>query len=115
MSDILIVDDDKNLSETLSLFLTAKGYKVSVAESGEKAIDIIQKISFNAVLLDLTLEGMDGITALTKIKELDKEVPVIMVTGNKEIPNVIKSLKLGAFNYITKPFINDAILIVLEQ
>lgn len=115
MPEILIIDDDENLCETLSIVLEAKGHKVVSFQSGEKGIEFLKDHFVDLILLDLFLKGMDGLAILERIKEIEKEIPVIVITGNREIPTVIKAIKSGAFHYLPKPFTNDELMIIVEQ
>ncbi len=102
---ILIVDDDKSVRDFLERFLKQKGYEQarSVA-TGQEAIDIIQKENMGLVLLDIRLPGMDGIEVLRKIRQINKDIGVIMITGFPDEDNAKEAMKEGAYEYIIKPF-----------
>ena len=102
---VLIVDDDKSVRDFLERFLKQKGYLwVQSVKAGQEALDIIKKEDIKLVLLDIKLPGMDGIEVLRKIKELKKDTEVIMITGFPEEATAKEALKLGAYDYIMKPF-----------
>jgi DNA-binding NtrC family response regulator len=101
---ITVVDDDPDIRELLKRFLGKKGYEVAAVESAEKALAKIKERKPNLVLLDINLSGMDGLTALKKLKEMDKNISVIMISGNKDIALAQEAVKLGATDYIMKPF-----------
>jgi len=102
---VLIVDDDKSVANFLERFLKQKGYLcVQSAKTGKEALDIIKKEDIKLVLLDIKLPGIDGIEALRKIKEFKKDTDVIMITGFPEEATAKEALKLGAYDYIMKPF-----------
>jgi CheY-like chemotaxis protein len=100
---VLIVDDEPILADILGEHLAERGYETETAVRGEDAIDIVAQRSPDVVLLDITMPGIDGVTVLRRIQELDLAVPVIMVTGNGDEVIARETLRLGAFDYITKP------------
>jgi len=104
-SKILIVDDDKSVSNFLGRFLKQKGYlSVQSVNTGQEALDIIKKEDIRLVLLDIKLPGTNGIDVLRKIKEMEKDTVIIMITGFPEEDTAKEALKLGAYDYIMKPF-----------
>ncbi len=100
-SVVLIVDDDKYTRETLYLEMR-RYYSVFQAKSAEDAFTFLSKHRINIILLDIKLPGMDGITALTKIKKRYPEIEVVMISAIKEAETVVKAIKAGAYNYFTK-------------
>lgn len=100
---VLIVDDEPVLADILSEHLADRGYETETAVRGEDAIEIAGHRPPDVVLLDITMPGIDGVTVLRRILELDLSVPVIMVTGNGDEAIARETLRLGAFDYITKP------------
>jgi len=105
---VLVVDDDQSVIESFKVALD--NYNVLATNSGEIALDKIKKEDINVVLLDILMPGMDGMDVLRKIKELDKNIDVIMVTAIKTVKTAIEAMKLGAYDYITKPFDVDELL-----
>lgn len=102
---VLVVDDDKNVRDFLDKFLKQKGYNsVIMVDSGLKAIDIVKSEEIGLVLLDIKLPEMNGLEVLSKIKEVKKDLNVIMITGFPEETAAKMALKLGAYDYIVKPF-----------
>jgi YesN/AraC family two-component response regulator len=106
---ILIVDDEKDICEVLDISLSDLGYKVHTAEDGEAALRIFEKMKPSIVLTDIRMPGMDGIELLRRIKAQHPETEVILITGHGDMDLAIKSLKLEATDFITKP-INDELL-----
>jgi two-component system, NtrC family, response regulator AtoC len=104
MAKIVVVDDEQYVRSMLKKFLTSKGYQVYVAGSGEEALPIIKEEKPNIVLLDIMMPGMDGMECLRLIKEIDKEIGVIMLTAVQEEKTAKEAIKLGAFEYLVKPF-----------
>nr|WP_320016696.1 response regulator [uncultured Desulfobacter sp.] len=100
---ILIVDDEKDFVEMFSLRLTRQGEKVSVAYSGQEALDLLEKTKIDVVILDIRMPGMDGIETLKKIKAAYPLVEVIMLTGHGSTETAVEGMKAGAFDYLMKP------------
>ena len=101
---ILIVDDEAEVRNVLTIFFDKKGYKTQEAENGEQAIEIVRSEDFPVVLLDIDMPVMDGLTTLAKLLEMKPEICVVMVTGRQDEDKVQKALELGAYNYVLKPF-----------
>ena len=110
---ILVIDDEQVVCDVLKKFLTKKGYKASTALSGEEGIKKIKEEKPHIVLLDIRMPGMDGIETLKKIREIDKNIGIIMVTAVKENEVGRKCMELGAYDYIIKPFSIDYLETVL--
>lgn len=112
---VLVVDDEKDLRILLQKELKLEGYKVKVLDN---AIDIqgcLQKENVDIVLLDIVLPGIDGIQALQIIKEYFPEIEVIVLTGNATIDNAIQTMKLGAYDYVTKPYRFNELLTTIQR
>ena len=100
---LLFVDDDKTFSKVMKKELTRMGYSVVCADCGEKAIDTFKKRNFEVIILDIKMPGIGGLNTLKRVKEIDPEVEVIMLTGRATIESAVESMKIGAYDYITKP------------
>jgi len=115
METILIVDDDKDLQFNLSTILKDEGYDAKACGSGAGAIKEVKKKSFNLVLLDIRLPKMDGMKVLEEIKKIDKDLIIIMLTAYGDVKDAVRAMKLGAFDYITKPFDNEEIILTIKK
>jgi two-component system response regulator HydG len=102
--NILVIDDDAFMRDACHQTLTRRGHKVTLAESGRKALVLLEKWSFDLILLDLRMPDEDGLFVLARIKDLDPEAIVIMITGHGSIETAVQAIKLGAFDFIAKPF-----------
>ncbi len=107
---LLLVDDEKTMLKYLSRFLIKKGFDVTTAMSGEDALEKIKKQDFITVLLDVLMPGMDGIDTLREIKKIKPMTEVIMLTGHASVQVAIEGMKLGAFDYLMKPFDRDELV-----
>lgn len=101
--DILIVDDEKDFVEMLSLRLADEGHRVRAAYDGEEGLKALDEAECDVVILDIRMPKMDGITALKEIKRLHPVVEVILLTGHGAIDTAVDGLKAGAFDYVQKP------------
>ena len=110
MKKILIIDDEVNVVQLLSKFLTRNGFDVSTASSGNSGIEILKTESFDLVLCDFRLEDTDGREMLKKIKTQYPKTGVIIITGYSDIKMAVELIKMGAYDYISKPLYPDEIL-----
>jgi DNA-binding NtrC family response regulator len=104
---ILIVDDEESVRDSLNNWFIEDGYRVECAEDAKKALSILESGSFDIILADIKMPGMDGLEMLRRIKALDKETIVIMMTAFATVDTAVKALKDGAYDYVTKPFDPD--------
>jgi two-component system, NtrC family, response regulator AtoC len=101
---ILIIDDEKNLRESLAEYLSLDGYACAGAASGAEGLTLLENAVFDAVVLDLRMPGMDGLETLSRIRETGPGLPVIMMSAHGEISDAVRAMKLGASDYLVKPF-----------
>src|SRR5687767_448907 len=109
---ILVIDDEEIMREILEALLTREGYRVQLASSGEEGIEFAKSSPFDAVIVDVMMPGLDGIATLEELKKID-DLPVVMITAFASVETAIAAMKAGAFDYITKPFKNDEVLVVV--
>ena len=100
---VLVCDDEKDIANAIEIFLKSEGYNVLTAGNGKEALDILEREEVQLVLLDIMMPVMDGVTALSRIREISN-VPVIMLTAKSEDTDKVLGLNLGADDYVTKPF-----------
>lgn len=112
---VLITDDDGDLRELLTEAVRNWGYTVSVAKDGEEALRRLRMDRYDIVITDLMMPGMDGLTLLGKIKQLDRDILVILITGYATILTAVKAIEVGAYDYIAKPFRLDELMIVIKN
>ncbi|WP_319585547.1 sigma-54 dependent transcriptional regulator [uncultured Desulfobulbus sp.] len=110
MHTILIVDDEPNYQIVLAELLKDEGYEVFTADSGLAGLPIVLSTDLDLVLSDMKMPGMDGIEFLAKIKEYNRELPVILITAYAEVEKAVEAMRLGAFTYLAKPFSNQQLL-----
>jgi len=112
---ILIIDDEKLVRWSLQQKLSKEGYEVESAPTGEEGINLIREDGYDLVLLDLRLPGMDGVQVLQEIRKLEKEVAVIMLTAETAISRAVECVRLGAHNYLCKPFDFEEVRVAVEK
>jgi two-component system response regulator AtoC len=112
---ILIVDDDEVMQQTLSDVLRKRGYEIFSVSSGNGALPVIKKNIIDLVLLDMKLPDVDGLEVLKKIKELDTEILVIMMTAYSDVQTAVSAMKSGAYHYINKPFELEELKLLIEK
>jgi two-component system response regulator PilR (NtrC family) len=112
---ILVVDDEEIMREILETLLTRDGYDVRLAATGAEGIELAKSVSFDAAVVDVMMPGMDGLQTLAELKKLDEDLPIVMITAFASVETAISAMKSGAFDYITKPFKNDEVLVVLRN
>lgn len=103
MYNILVCDDEKDIVEALNIYLSSEGYKIFKAYNGAEAINIVNKENIHLVLMDIMMPEMDGITAMSRLRE-SSNIPVILLTAKSEDTDKILGLNVGADDYVTKPF-----------
>lgn len=107
---VLVIDDEDIVRTSCSRALTPEGYEVKMARNGFDGLKMIEEEEFDLVLTDLKMPDMDGIEVLGKIKEEWPGIEVIIITGYQTVDTAVKAIKLGAFDYIEKPFTPDALV-----
>ncbi|MBU0967940.1 MAG: response regulator [Proteobacteria bacterium] len=115
MTKILVIDDERPILEMLKLSLSSEGYDVLTAENGEKALEIFKEQCPQLVLTDIKMPGIDGIEVLKRIKTLNKEVEVIVITGHGDMDTAIAALQHGASDFVTKPLRDEVLMVSLER
>jgi two-component system nitrogen regulation response regulator NtrX len=115
MFNVLIVDDEAAIRGSLQGILEDEGYKATAAESGEAGLESLRKKSFDVVLLDIWLPGMDGLDTLEKIREIENAPEVIIISGHGTIETAVRATKLGAFDFLEKPLSLEKTLVLVKN
>ena len=115
MATILIIDDEKAIRKTLTEILSYEGYKIDEASDGEEGLKRFSEKAYDIVLCDIKMPKLDGIEFLEKAKEINGDVPVIMISGHGNIDTAVEAVKKGAFDYISKPPDLNRLLITLRN
>lgn len=112
---ILIIDDTKNIRLLITKALSPEGYEVDSADNGQVGIELFRENKYDLVLLDIRMPIMSGTEVLRIIKEIDKSVPVIIITAYATVKNAVDCVKLGAIDYLRKPFTAEKIKEIINQ
>jgi two-component system response regulator PilR (NtrC family) len=115
MGAVLVIDDEEIMREVLEALLTREGYEVRLAPSGPEGLELARSMPFDAAIVDVMMPAMDGLTVLDELKKIDDDLSVIMITAFASVDTAVAAMKRGAFDYITKPFKNDEVLVVLRN
>ncbi len=115
MKKILIVDDDEDFRFNLAAVLEEEGHEVIAAKDGKQALKAMEQSAPDLVLLDMKLPGMDGVELLQEMKKKGNNLPVIMLTANSDVKNAVHAMKLGAYDYITKPFDDEELILIIKK
>lgn len=115
MYSILVVDDEPNYLVVLSELLRDEGFEVFTAANGKEGLQVVQDVDLDIVITDMQMPGMDGMQLLQHIKELKKELPVLMITAYAEVEKAVAAMQAGAFSYLAKPFSNDELIVSLHK
>jgi two-component system response regulator HydG len=116
MPKVLVIDDDRDICFLMNKFLTKHGYETLESYSAKKALELLEEVKdIDIVLCDYRMEGMDGKTMLLKIKEKYPSMPVIIITGYNDLKTAVDVMKLGAYDYVTKPLFPEEILNTIQS
>jgi len=113
--NILVVDDEKSMREILEIFLKSEGYGVSIAENGEKAIEAIKNDIFDLIITDMKMPKVGGLELLKNVKQITPDTVVVIITAFGTTDSAVEAMKLGAYDYIQKPFQLDNIRLVVKN
>jgi YesN/AraC family two-component response regulator len=114
-ASVLVVDDEKIIHESCGRILREEGYEVETASSGHEALERLKEKHYNLVLTDIRMPGMDGIETLEKMRKKVPDITVVMFTGYSSVETARDSMKLGAFDYLPKPFTPEELLAVVKK
>ena len=115
MANILVCDDDKEIVEAISIYLSQEGYQIFKAYNGREAIEVLQKEDIQLLLIDIMMPEMDGIQALKEIKKIDGGAKVIMCSAMGQQAMVIESIQAGAKDFIVKPFQAERVIEAVKK
>jgi len=110
-----VVDDEKNIRRTLRMVLETEGYAVSEAESGEQALELLQAEPADLAIVDVRLPGLDGLSLLARARELWRDLPVIVISGHAETPDVVEAMKRGAADFFSKPVDRERVVVSVRN
>ena len=112
---ILVVDDDPNILEVLQTRLESHGYAVETATGGEEALARLRKGSTDLLITDLKMPGMDGLQLVERMKTIDAGLPTIFLTAHGSIPDAVRAMKLGAYDFLVKPYSGNDLMAMIRR
>ncbi|MBG0778341.1 FAD-dependent oxidoreductase [Desulfotignum balticum] len=112
---VLVVDDEKIVRDSMKEWLMEEGYPVQTAASAARALELLETGNFKAMLTDIKMPGMDGVTLLTRAKEIQPDLAVVMMTAYAAVDTAVEAMKQGALDYLVKPFDPDAVLLMVDR
>ena len=115
MDRILIIDDDESVRDALEAFLKTKGFNVTLTSNGQEGLELLKEERFALFLVDLIMPGMGGLEVLKEVSALHITTPAIVITAYGTIQTAVEAMKVGAFDYISKPFVLDELMIVMDR
>jgi DNA-binding NtrC family response regulator len=114
-ANILVIDDEETMRDSCQQTLSRDGNRVEVAEDGSRGLAMLERESFDLVILDLKMPGVSGMEVLKKIKERDPEAMVIVITGYATVESAVEAMKIGAYDFIPKPFTPDSLRVIVKR
>ena len=115
MAQILVVDDEEKIRKILKIMLSLRGHSVDEATTGEEALAKIKESYYDLVIADIKMPGMDGLQLLREVNELEYPVPVVFITAYATVESAVEAMKMGAVDYISKPFDEDRLILTVEK
>jgi DNA-binding NtrC family response regulator len=112
---VLIVDDDRDIVTIVSTILSGRGWDIKAAYNGREALEAVTSCKPDIILLDIMMPEMNGIEVLKRIKKIDAEARIIMITAFGDVESYLDSMELGAYEYINKPFETDELLEMIDR
>ena len=114
-ADILVIDDEKNIRDGCQQILSTQGWNVVTTDNGSEGIEMVRNESFDIVLLDLKMPGISGVDIMNAIQQIDTEILVIIITGYATVESAVEVMKGGAYDFVSKPFTTDQLIIVVRR
>jgi len=114
MSKVYVIDDDAAMRDSLNFLLGAANFEVALFESATNFLEMLPRLDFGCVVSDVRMPGIDGIELLKRMKSLDSRFPIVIVTGHGDVPLAVEAMKLGAVDFLEKPFEDDRLIGMIE-
>jgi DNA-binding NtrC family response regulator len=112
---ILVADDDESLRRVIEFRLRQEGYEVKTVADGAQALELLKNEKFDLLLSDMRMPGLDGLELLPRALELNREIKVILITAYATVQQAVEAVKLGAFDYLTKPFEKEELSLTVQK
>jgi len=114
MLKVYVIDDDAAMRDSLNFLLDAANFEVALFESATNFLEMLPRLEFGCVVSDVRMPGIDGIELLKRMKSLDSRFPIVIITGHGDVPLAVEAMKLGAVDFLEKPFEDDRLIGLIE-
>ena len=114
MPKVYVVDDDAAMRDSLNFLLDAANFEVALFETATNFLEVLPRLEFGCVISDIRMPGIDGIELLRRMKLLDSRFPIVIITGHGDVPLAVEAMKLGAVDFLEKPFEDDRLIGIIE-
>ena len=114
MPKVYVIDDDAAMRDSLNFLLDAANFEVALFESATNFLEMLPRLDFGCVVSDVRMPGIDGIELLKRMKSLDSRFPIVIITGHGDVPLAVEAMKLGAVDFLEKPFEDDRLIGMIE-
>jgi two-component system response regulator FixJ len=114
MPKVYVIDDDAAMRDSLNFLLDAANFEVALFESATNFLEVLPRLDFGCVISDIRMPGIDGIELLRRMKLLDSRFPIVIITGHGDVPLAVEAMKLGAVDFLEKPFEDDRLIGIIE-
>ena len=114
MPKVYVVDDDAAMRDSLNFLLDAANFEVALFESATNFLEVLPRLEFGCVISDIRMPGIDGIELLRRMKLLDSRFPIVIITGHGDVPLAVEAMKLGAVDFLEKPFEDERLIGIIE-
>jgi DNA-binding NtrC family response regulator len=115
MAAILIVDDEKNIRDTLAMYVQSLGHTVETVTDAETALQAVERRDFDLVVSDVRMEGLGGLGLLRQLREQQRDTAVVLMTAHATVPQAVEAMRLGAYEYLMKPFSPDEVRLLINH
>ena len=114
MPKVYVIDDDAAMRDSLNFLLDAANFEVALFETATNFLEVLPRLEFGCVISDIRMPGIDGIELLRRMKLLDSRFPIVIITGHGDVPLAVEAMKLGAVDFLEKPFEDDRLIGIIE-
>jgi two-component system, LuxR family, response regulator FixJ len=111
---VYVIDDDEAMRDSLNFLLDSSGFEVTLFENAQQFLDILPTLTFGCVISDVRMPGIDGIELLKRLKALHSPFPIVVMTGHGDVPLAVEAMKLGAVDFLEKPFEDERLIAMIE-
>ena len=115
MPRVYVIDDDEAMRDSLNFLLESSGFEVTLFENAQSFLDVLPSLTFGCVVSDVRMPGIDGIELLKRMKMASSPFPILMMTGHGDVPLAVEAMKLGAVDFLEKPFEDERLSAMIEQ